>query len=98
MVREWKNNVREEKRSKDRKETKIKGTKRGKKKERKTERKKERKRNMQNSPVFVVCGRLTLVHAPNTDKERVFPRDVRLLARDKLPKKGGGGYRRGGGK
>ena len=53
---------------------------------------------MQNSPVFVVCGRLTLVHAPNTDKERVFPRDVRLLARDKLPKKGGGGYRRGGGK
>ena len=50
---------------------------------------------MQNSPVFVVCGRLTLVHAPKRDKERVFPRDVRLLARDKLPKKGGGGYRRG---
>ena len=69
-----------------------------KKERKKKERKKERKRNMQNSPVFVVCGRLTLVHAPNTDKERVFPRDVRLLARDKLPKKGGGGYRRGGGK
>ena len=54
---------------------------------------------MQNSPVFVVCGRLTLVHAPKRDKERVFPRDVRLLARDKLPKKGGedigGGWEKG---